>query len=284
MLLKVADGTISIESAESSLRSAMTFEDLDYAHVDHHRAIRKGFPEVIFGEGKSSEQIIGIMKAMADAGTKVILVTRIDSEKADAVIAYFPLAVFHRDARMVILTRQHDAAAVPETSIPETSTPETSTPETSTPETSTPETSIPETSTSGTAGKILIISAGTSDIPVAKEAFLTAKAMGNDVSTIFDVGVAGIHRLFAHRKEIEAASVIVVVAGMEGALPSVVAGMVSAPVIAVPTSVGYGTSFGGMTALLGMLNSCSSNVAVVNIDNGFGAGYMASAINHIKRA
>jgi hypothetical protein len=174
---------------------------------------------------------------------KIILVTRIDAEKARTVTDRFPTAEYHADARMICLSD----GPVPETG----------------------------------KGEILILSAGTSDIPVAKEAFLTARAMGNTVEAIFDVGVAGIHRLFRHKEKIEKAAVLVVVAGMEGALPSVVAGLVDRPVIAVPTSVGYGSSFGGLTALFSMLNSCSSNVAVVNIDNGFGAGYMASCINRV---
>jgi len=244
LLESVSKGSLSVKSAQDQL-SRMAFENIDgYASVDHHRSIRKGFPEVIFGQGKSSKQIIGIMIAMAGASDDIILVTRINSEKAADVLNAFPEARFHDDARMVILSRKEPEIV--------------------------------------SDGNILIVSAGTSDIPVAKEASLTAWAMGNRVSTIFDVGVAGIHRLFAHRGQIEDASVVVVVAGMEGALPSVVAGMVRAPVIAVPTSIGYGTSFGGITALLGMLNSCSSNVAVVNIDNGFGAGYMASTINQVS--
>lgn len=244
LLENVAKGSLSVENAQAKL-GKMAFEDVDgYASVDHHRAIRKGFPEVIFGQGKTPDQIIGIMTAMSKASDEVILVTRISREKAIEVIKVFPDTQFHEDANMLILSRK--------------------------------ETEIKSN------GKILVISAGTSDIPVAKEAYLTARSMGNHVTTIFDVGVAGIHRLFAHRAMIESSSVIVVVAGMEGALPSVVAGMVKAPVIAVPTSIGYGAGFGGIAALLGMLNSCSSNVAVVNIDNGFGAGYMASSINQIS--
>ncbi|MBF0211597.1 MAG: nickel pincer cofactor biosynthesis protein LarB [Desulfamplus sp.] len=246
LLESVANGAVSVKDAQSQLKN-MAFEDVDgYASVDHHRTLRKGFPEVIFGQGKTSDQIVGIMSAMSKASDETILVTRIDEAKALEVKKNFSDAQFYDDAKMLIL-RQKDEAQIE------------------------------------SHGNILIISAGTSDIPVAKEAYLTAKAMGNRVSTIFDVGVAGIHRLFAHRKEIESASVIVVVAGMEGALPSVVAGMVKAPVIAVPTSIGYGAGFGGIAALLGMLNSCSSNVAVVNIDNGFGAGYMASSINQVSR-
>ncbi len=242
LLRQVAEGTIKVEDATDRLKQ-FSFEDIDIAHIDHHRSIRKGFPEVIFGQGKTAGQIIDIMEAMSSV-EEIILVTRIEKEKAGEVLNQIKTACYHEDARMLVLQKKE-----------------------------------PEIRSHG---KILIITAGTSDIPVAKEAFITASAMGNLVTSIFDVGVAGIHRLFAHEKEIQEASVIVVAAGMEGALPSVVAGMVSAPVIAVPTSVGYGTSFGGMTALLGMLNSCSSNVAVVNIDNGFGAGYMASTINQVN--
>jgi hypothetical protein len=243
ILDRVAKGNLSPDEAQASLKT-MAYEDIDYAHIDHHRSLRKGFPEVIFGQGKTADQIIGIMGSMAK-NEEIILVTRIDREKADQVRKAFPAAEYDEAARMLLLKEQEPDLK--------------------------------------SLGEILIISAGTSDIPVAKEAVITAQAMGNRVRSIFDVGVAGIHRLFAHREVIENASVLVVVAGMEGALPSVVAGMVRAPVIAVPTSVGYGTSFGGMTALLGMLNSCSSNIAVVNIDNGFGAGYMAATINQMPR-
>ncbi|MBI9088837.1 MAG: nickel pincer cofactor biosynthesis protein LarB [Desulfobacterium sp.] len=243
ILDRVAKGLISPDDAQTSLK-AMAYEDIDYAHIDHHRSLRKGFPEVIFGQGKTPDQIIGIMGSMAK-NEEIILVTRINREKADQVRKAFPNAEYDDAARILLLKEKE-----------------------------------PELKS---LGEILVISAGTSDIPVAKEATITAQAMGNRVRSIFDVGVAGIHRLFAHREFIENASVLVVVAGMEGALPSVVAGMVRAPVIAVPTSVGYGTSFGGMTALLGMLNSCSSNIAVVNIDNGFGAGYMAATINQMPK-
>lgn len=241
LLAQVADGSLSVETASSQLKH-LAFEDVGFAHIDHHRALRKGFPEVIFGQGKTAEQICGILEKMVDQ-EEVILVTRLAPEKAVPVMAAFPDAEYFEDPRLLRIQKR------------------------------------PPKITG--QGEILIISAGTSDIPVAREAELTARAMGNAVETIFDVGVAGIHRLFAHKKTLENAGVIVVAAGMEGALPSVVGGMVSAPVIAVPTSVGYGTSFNGMTALLGMLNSCSSNIAVVNIDNGFGAGYMASSINHV---
>ncbi|MBW1692830.1 MAG: nickel pincer cofactor biosynthesis protein LarB [Deltaproteobacteria bacterium] len=241
ILSNVARGKMSVEDASQKLMH-LSFEDIDYAHIDHHRSLRKGFPEVIFGQGKTADQIIGIMEKML-LQEKVVLVTRIDVEQANRVVECFPDAVYHKEAKMVVW-KKHEVA-------------------------------------NQGKGTILVISAGTSDIPVAKEACLTASVMGNRVESIFDVGVAGIHRLFNHKESIAKASVLVVVAGMEGALPSVVAGLVSRPVIAVPTSVGYGVSFNGLTALFAMLNSCSSNVAVVNIDNGFGAGYMASIINRI---
>ena len=239
LLDAVAAGTTPVAEAITKLKH-LSFENLNYAHIDHHRSLRKGFPEVIFGEGKSSDQICGIMQKMTPQ-EYIVLVTRVDSQKAADVLTRFPKAVYHKDARMII----HQKLAPPQVG----------------------------------RGTILVITAGTSDIPVAQEASLTASAMGNKVESIFDVGVAGLHRLFNYRGLIEKATVIIVVAGMEGALPSVVAGLVDRPVIAVPTSVGYGVSLGGLTALFGMLNSCSSNIAVVNIDNGFGAGYMAAIIN-----
>jgi pyridinium-3,5-biscarboxylic acid mononucleotide synthase len=241
VLEDVATGKASVEEASKKLQH-LSFEDIEYAHIDHHRSLRKGFPEVLFGEGKTADQIIGIMEKML-VQENVVLVTRVDEPKANAVLARFSEAVYHQDARMIVWYKT-------------------------------------EIKKQG-KGKIVVISAGTSDIPVAKEASLTAEAMGNDVASIYDVGVSGIHRLFDHRSLLEEASVLIVVAGMEGALPSVVAGLVSRPVIAVPTSIGYGVSLGGLTALFAMLNSCSSNVAVVNIDNGFGAGYMAAMINRI---
>ena len=241
ILQSVAAGKISVDDAARTL-THLPFEDIGYAHIDHHRSLRKGFPEVIFGQGKTADQVIGIMEKMQDQ-EHVILVTRLNSSKAAKVISRFSDAVYHDDAKMLVL-QQKD---------------------------------IPQLG----RGPIVVLSAGTSDIPVAQEAYLTAKAMGNNVKSVFDVGVAGIHRLFKYKNLLDQATVLIVVAGMEGALPSVVAGMVSRPVIAVPTSIGYGVSLGGLTALFAMLNSCSSNVAVVNIDNGFGAGYMAAMINRI---
>ena len=239
LLEAVAKGHISVPQAQARLVD-LPMEDIDYAHIDHHRSLRKGFPEVIFGEGKSAEQIVGIMTRM-QVQEQVILATRTDPQKAAHVIKQIPDATYDETARMVIWQK----APLPKSGL----------------------------------GRIVVISAGTSDIPVAREALLTADAMGNEVEAVFDVGVAGIHRLMAHRNVLEEARVLIVVAGMEGALPSVVAGMVRRPVIAVPTSIGYGVNLGGLTALFGMLSSCSSNIAVVNIDNGFGAGYMAACIN-----
>ena len=241
LLHSVSAGKTSVEAATETL-THLSFEDIDYAHIDHHRSLRKGFPEVIFGQGKTGDQIIGIMEKMMQQ-ENVILVTRIDQQKAAHVLNRFPDVVYHADANMLVWTKEE----------------------------------IPIRG----KGVIVVISAGTSDIPVAREAFLTAKFMGNQVESVFDVGVAGIHRLFDHSRLIQSATVLIVVAGMEGALPSVVAGMVSRPVIAVPTSIGYGVSLGGVTALFAMLNSCSSNIAVVNIDNGFGAGYISSIINRV---
>jgi NCAIR mutase (PurE)-related protein len=239
LLHGVAKGNLGVGEAAEKLQH-LACENIGYAHIDHHRSLRKGFPEVIFGEGKSSDQITGIMEKMSAQET-LILVTRVDYAKAEPVLGRFPLAQYHPEARMIVWRE-----------------------------------APPPVQGRGT---ILVIAAGTSDIPVAQEAFITAEAMGNHVEKIIDVGVAGIHRLLQYRALIERASVLIVIAGMEGALPSVVAGMVSRPVIAVPTSVGYGVSLGGLTPLFAMLSSCSSNVAVVNIDNGFGAGYVASLIN-----
>jgi NCAIR mutase (PurE)-related protein len=239
LLQNVAAGQTPVDEAVQQLQH-FSVEDIGYAHIDHHRSIRKGFPEVILGQNKSADQIRGIMERMV-LQEQVVLVTRIDADKAATVVNRFPESVFHDDARMLVWQKATPAVQG--------------------------------------RGTILVLTAGTSDIPVAREAYLTAQAMGSLVEAVYDVGVAGIHRLLEHREAMAEAKVLIVVAGMEGALPSVVAGMVSRPVIAVPTSIGYGVSLGGLTALFGMLNSCSSNVAVVNIDNGFGAGYMAAMIN-----
>jgi len=239
LLQSVADGTIPVADACERVKD-IGVEDIGYAHIDHHRSLRKGFPEVIYGEGKTGAQIDGIIGKMA-LQEDIILVTRIDMDKATPLLEKYPHAAFHEDARMLVLAQKEVIA-------------------------------------SG-MGTVLVISAGTSDIPVAREAHLTAYYMGSHVESIYDVGVAGIHRLFAHKDKIEAARILIVVAGMEGALPSVVAGLVNRPVIGVPTSIGYGVNLGGMTALFAMLNSCSSNVSVVNIDNGFGAGYLAAIMN-----
>ncbi len=239
ILKKVQKGGLSIDEAVESLRT-LPFEDIGFANIDHHRAIRKGFPEVIFGQGKTAAHIIQIMKKMR-AQKSHVLATRLDEKKAKLIKKTFPKAVFYPASGVLTLASGRVE--------------------------------------SRGRGSILIISAGTSDIPVAEEALVTAEIMGNSVEHMYDVGVAGIHRLMNQKDMIMAANVIIVVAGMEGALPSVVGGLVSRPVIAVPTSTGYGASFGGVAALLGMLNSCASGLAVVNIDNGFGAGYMASLIN-----
>ena len=216
------------------------FEDLGYANIDYHREIRQGNAEVIYGAGKSVKQILGIVDNMLHAGQERILITRLYTEAAEAVAAKYPLR-YEADSHIGMIG------------------------------------DMPEPD--GT-GKILIVTGGTSDIPVAEEAAWTAEAMGNEVQRVYDVGVAGIHRTLAHLDDIMSANVIVAIAGMEGALASVVAGLADCPVIAVPTSIGYGASFQGVAALLSMLNSCANGVATVNIDNGFGAGCMASMINH----
>lgn len=239
LLNGVKQGRFTVNEAVARLRE-LPFQDLGCAQVDHHRELRLGVPEMIFGEGKSVVQIVQIITAMVDKGSNV-LVSRLSADKAGEVVAEFPCAVYHEDSRCLIL-----------------------------------EQSPPEQRGRGT---ILVISAGTSDIPVAAEALVTARFLGNQATHLYDVGVAGIHRLLARQELLASAAVIIVVAGMEGALPSVVGGLVDKPIIAVPTSVGYGASFGGIAALLGMLNSCASGVTVVNIDNGFGAACAASLIN-----
>jgi NCAIR mutase (PurE)-related protein len=244
LLEQVAAGSIPAERAQQMLIDALRarpFEDLGFARVDHHRAVRQGFPEVVLGLGKTPAQVAAIATEIAGRGS-TLLVTRAGEDAYEAVRMVLPRAVYYAEARIIAL-RQGDV--------------------------------VPG------KGLILIVSAGTSDLPVAEEAAFTAELMGNDVERLYDVGVAGIHRLLGARDRLHAARVIVVVAGMEGALPSVVSGLVSVPVIAVPTSIGYGASFGGIAALLGMLNSCASGVSVVNIDNGFGAANIASLINHL---
>lgn len=240
LLEAVRDGSVSVEDALLKLRSA-PYEDIDFAKVDLHRKVRQGVPEVIYGAGKTPEQIIGIIDIMKKNGQERILITRLSHEAAETVkkvhsISYYP------DAKVGI------AGTFPE----------------------------PDG-----IGEIVVATGGTSDIPVAEEAALTAEILGNAVTRLYDVGVAGLHRLLDHREEIMRASVIIAIAGMEGALASVIGGLADCPVIAVPTSVGYGASFGGVSALLSMLNSCASGVSVVNIDNGFGAGYLAGMINHM---
>jgi pyridinium-3,5-biscarboxylic acid mononucleotide synthase len=233
-------GKLTPDEAVERMRH-MPFEDLGFAKVDHHRALRNGMPEVIFGEGKSPEQVAGIFERLAEHGTNV-LATRASDAQFAAVRKIVPEAEYRARPRAIVLRR--------------------------------------DTQQYG-KGRISVVSAGTSDIPVAEEALVTAELMGNQVEHLYDVGVAGIHRLLAHRESLTKARVVIVCAGMEGALPSVVGGLVGVPVIAVPTSVGYGAAFQGLAALLGMMNSCASNVTVVNIDNGFGAGYVASLINRL---
>jgi NCAIR mutase (PurE)-related protein len=219
----------------------LPFEDLGFAKIDHHRPLRVGMPEVIYSEGKTPEQVAEIFARMAER-TSNVLATRASSEKFDAVHARIPDAQFHPISGCIVLRRNHEKRG---------------------------------------NGVVAVVCAGTSDLPVAEEAAVTADLMGNEVEQLCDVGVAGLHRLLSQHELLGRARVLIVCAGMEGALPSVVAGLVKAPVICVPTSVGYGASFGGLAALLGMLNSCSPNTAVVNIDNGFGAGYLASMINQL---
>ncbi len=248
LLERVQSGDVSVSDAAGALRD-LPYQDLGYARLDHHRPIRTGWPEVVFGEGKTPEQIAGIVHAMAGRGFPV-LVTRASVAAFEAVKQLLPAAEFHREARCIVAPDGSGRAAQ-----------------------------------SGRAAKIegaLVITAGTADAPVAEEAALTATLMGCDVARINDVGVAGLHRVLDQRDRLEAARVIVVAAGMEGALASVVSGLVSAPVIAVPTSIGYGASFDGIAALLGMMNACAPGVAVVNIDNGFGAGYLAAQILHMS--
>jgi len=244
LLYGIAAGDVSPADAERRVLDVLKgapYQDLGFARIDHHRAIRNGFPEVVLGLGKTPAQIAAIAASIVDRGSS-LLVTRATREAYEAVRALISDAVYQPDAALITLPRGN---VVPG------------------------------------KGTILVVAAGTSDFPVAEEAACTATVMGNQVDRLYDVGVAGLHRLLAERERLETARVIIVVAGMEGALPSVVSGLVHVPVIAVPTSVGYGASFGGVAALLGMLNSCASGVVVVNIDNGFGAASVANLINHL---
>jgi pyridinium-3,5-biscarboxylic acid mononucleotide synthase len=252
LLTELKQGTIPSAEAHARILGAMRdapYENLDFARIDHHRALRQGVPEVVFGQGKSPSQIALIAERIVSRGHN-LLVTRATREAFDAVKKVLPDAVFHENARAI--TRR---PAEPNAS---SATSAASTPDAS--------------------RTVLVVSAGTSDMPVADEAAVSAEAMGLQVERLYDVGVAGLHRLLGERGRLDSAAVIIVVAGMEGALPSVVGGLVRIPVIAVPTSVGYGASFGGLAALLGMLNSCAAGVAVVNIDNGYGAAALAARI------
>jgi NCAIR mutase (PurE)-related protein len=240
LLNEVREGRTAVSDAVERLKD-LPFEDLGFAKLDHHRALRTGMPEVIFAAGKTVAQVAAIFGRMAEAGGNV-LATRASGEMYEAVHAVEPRAEFHETARAITLAQ---APTIPG------------------------------------KGSIGVVCAGTSDLPIAEEAAVTARMMGNTVELIADVGVAGIHRLLAQKDSLQSARVLIVCAGMEGALPTVVGGLVNAPVLAVPTSVGYGASFGGVAALLGMLNTCSPNVSVVNIDNGFGAACIASLINHL---
>ncbi|MBR6477144.1 MAG: nickel pincer cofactor biosynthesis protein LarB [Lachnospiraceae bacterium] len=231
----------SISVEEAVLKlKTKPFEDIGYAKVDTHRKLRQGVAEVIYGAGKTTRQIIGIADVMKKNGQNLILITRLSKESADAVAEVHPLQYFE-DARCAVIGDMPKADGL---------------------------------------GKVVVATGGTSDVPVAEEAAVTARVLGNEVVRLYDVGVAGLHRTLAHLEDIMSASVIIAIAGMEGALASVIGGLADCPVIAVPTSVGYGASFHGLSALLSMLNSCASGVSVVNIDNGFGAGYLASMINH----
>lgn len=243
LLKDVQNGQISPESALENIKH-LPFEDLDYAKVDHHRELRNGFPEVVFCPGKSLSQIAGITEKLIQRSEGSVLASRATAEIYESILQIAPDAIWHEQARIVQIPRKK-ATPLPKT--------------------------------------VLVISAGTSDIPVAEEAAVTAEAMGNPVKRLYDVGVSGLHRLLAYKGTLDDAGIIIVVAGMEGALASVVGGLTNQPVIAVPTSVGYGSSFGGITALLAMLNSCANGISVMNIDNGYGAACMATRINRMMR-
>ena len=237
----VQRGEMSVEEALLKIKT-QPFEDIGYAKVDLHRKARQGAAEVIYGAGKTPEQMIGIIKTMLQNGQETVLITRLSEDAAEQVSREVPLD-YRKEARIGIVGRLPQADGI---------------------------------------GKVVVATGGTSDIPVAEEAAVTAEVLGSEVVRLYDVGVAGIHRLLSHKEEVMTATVVIAVAGMEGALASVIGGLADCPVIAVPTSVGYGASFGGVAALLSMLNSCASGVSVVNIDNGFGAGYLANMINHVE--
>lgn len=237
MLIGFKEGKVSEEEVLCAIRQK-PFEDLGFANVDYHRGVRQGENEVIYGQGKTADQIVGIVKNMTEHGLKNVLITRLSQEAFDEIVPQID-AVYHKTARIAV------ANPAPVDKV----------------------------------GKVVIVSGGTSDMPVCEEAAVTLETFGNDVTRVYDVGVSGLHRLLGHLDKLTGASVIIAVAGMEGALASVVGGLADCPVIAVPTSVGYGANFEGLSALLAMLNSCASGVSVVNIDNGFGAGYLASMIN-----
>ena len=243
LLQAVQDGTVTVDDALLQLKT-QPFTDLGYAKVDLHRNVRQGANEVIYGAGKTAEQIIGILDTMAKNGQKNVLITRLDKEKAQLISEKTPIT-YYENGQIAVAGQMASNSGL---------------------------------------GNIVVATGGTSDIPVAEEAALTAEFLGNSVIRLYDVGVAGLHRLLNHSEALMSASVVIAIAGMEGALASVVGGLVDCPVIAVPTSVGYGAAFGGLAALLSMLNSCASGVSVVNIDNGFGAGYLASMINHMGGA
>lgn len=241
LLEGVSTGSVSVDDALLKLKTK-PFEDIGYAKVDMHRKLRQGVAEVIYGAGKTAEQIVGIAETMLRNGQNTILITRLAEDAAEAVKKVHPLT-YYKDARCGIIGQMPVPDGI---------------------------------------GKIVVVTGGTSDIPVAEEAALTSSVLGNQVVRLYDIGVAGLHRTLAHLDDIMSASVIIAIAGMEGALASVIGGLADCPVIAVPTSVGYGASFHGLSALLSMLNSCASGVSVVNIDNGFGAGYLANMINHMN--
>ena len=241
LLENVKNNTIDIDGALDKLKN-LPYEDIGYANIDHHRQLRNGYPEVIYCEGKSDEHILGIIERMIEKGSN-ILGTRCRKETFEKIKYIYPNSEYEELSKIMKI-KNHEITNIGK-------------------------------------GKIVVVTGGTSDIPVADEAYHTAKFFGNDVERVYDVGVAGIHRLLNKKHILQSARVLIVVAGMEGALPSVVGGLVDVPVIAVPTSVGYGANFGGLSALLTMLNSCASGISVVNIDNGFGAGYLAATINKL---